>query len=74
MSDIGIEIMAQSQRWHFDGTSKKCPFLLKQLLTVHAVYQDELFSCAYCVLPNNKCITYKIIFEKLKERTLPDKG
>ena len=67
MSDFGIEIMAQSEKWHFDGTFKKCPKLLKQLLTVHAIYKDEFFSCAYCVLPDKTSKTYKIIFDKLKE-------
>jgi hypothetical protein len=41
MSDFGIEIMAQSEKWHFDGTLKKCQKLLKQLLTVHAIYKNE---------------------------------
>ena len=67
MSDTGIEIMSQSEKWLFDGTFDKCPKLLKQLLTVHAQYKDELFSCAYCVLPDKDSETYHTIFEKIKE-------
>ena len=67
MSDTGMEILAQSQRWHIDGTFKKCPKLLKQLLTFHAQYKNELFSCAYCVLPDKTTETYAIVFNKLKE-------
>ena len=36
MFDFGIYIMTQSEK--YDGTFKKCPFLLKQLLTAHAIY------------------------------------
>jgi uncharacterized protein YutD len=67
MSDFGIEIMAQSEKWHFNGTFKKCPKLLKQLLTVHDIYKNESFSCAYFVLPDKTSKTYKFIFDKLKE-------
>ena len=40
---------------------------MKQLLTIHAQFRDELFSCAYIVLPDKESETYSIIFNKLKE-------
>jgi hypothetical protein len=67
MSDFGIEIMAQSEKWHFNGIFKKCPKLLKQLLTVHDIYKNMSFSCVYFVLPDKTSKTYKFIFDKLKE-------
>ena len=46
MSDTGIEIMSQSEKWLFDGTFDKCPKTFKTTLTVHAEYKDASFSCA----------------------------
>ena len=66
MSDIGIEIMSTAENWHVDGTFSRCPELLKQLLTIHAEYKDELFSCAYMVLPDKDSKTYATIFSQLK--------
>ena len=66
MSDIGIEIMSTAEKWHVDGTFSRCPKFLKQLLTIHAEFKDELFSCAYMVLPDKDSRTYTTIFIQLK--------
>jgi hypothetical protein len=48
-SDIGLEILASSPKWHVDGTFQKCPKLFYQILTL---YKDEMIPVAYKVLPD----------------------
>jgi hypothetical protein len=45
-SDIGLEILANSPKWHVDGTFQKCPKLFYQILTIFALYKDEMIAVA----------------------------
>ena len=65
-SDIGAEILSQTEKWHIDGTFKKRPKLFYQILTIWALYNDELIACAYSVLPNKLTSTYLSLFEVIK--------
>ena len=39
-SDIGAEILSQTEKWHKDGTFKKRPKLFYQILTIWELYND----------------------------------
>ncbi|CAF1033769.1 unnamed protein product [Brachionus calyciflorus] len=43
-SDIQLEILAKSARWHIDGKFKSCPNLYKQLYIIHARLNEEMFA------------------------------
>ena len=74
ISDECIEILASSNRWHFDGTFKICPILFKQVFTIHAVYKSILIACAYMILPKKDKEIYLIAFTKLKEIIMSSRG
>jgi hypothetical protein len=64
-SDISLEILANSTKWHVDGTFQTCPKLFYQILTIHALYKDEMIACAYILLPDKLQTTYENVFEKI---------
>ncbi|CAF1005787.1 unnamed protein product, partial [Brachionus calyciflorus] len=58
MSPIGMKILANSTRWHLDGTFKTCPTHFHQILSIHGYYQNQMFPAAYILLQNKERETY----------------
>jgi hypothetical protein len=69
-SDLGLEILANSPKWHIDGTFQKCPKLFYQILTIFALYKDEMIAVAYIILPDKQQPSYQVVLDKLKELLL----
>ncbi|CAF1023023.1 unnamed protein product [Brachionus calyciflorus] len=72
MSPIGIKILQNSKRWHFDGTFKTCPRLFYQVLSVHGNYQNRILPADYILLQNKEQDTYIEGLSKLKEVLLKE--
>ncbi|CAF1068910.1 unnamed protein product, partial [Brachionus calyciflorus] len=64
-SKLQIEILSKSTRWHIDGTFKSCPNLYKQLFTVHALFEKEMYLCSFILLVNKTNDIYQKAFTEL---------
>ena len=63
-------MITSSPKWHVDGTFQKCPKLFYQILTIFALYKDEMIAVAYMVLPDKVQASYEVVLEKLKQLIL----
>ena len=59
-------MLAQSTRWHVDGTFKASPSIFGQLYLIHAWYKDEMNPCVFLLLPNRRKNTYLRMLRQLK--------
>ncbi|CAF0894096.1 unnamed protein product [Brachionus calyciflorus] len=50
LSDTAIEILQKAEEYHLDGKFKNSPKMFYQILTLHAVIQNQTFPCAYIFL------------------------
>ena len=67
-SNIGVELMGESEHWYADGTSKVCPEIIFQLYTIHAQRDGSIFPCLYALLPNKTEATYRRFFDQVFKR------
>ena len=72
VSDIGIHILAKSERWNADGTFKVVPKSkgFYQLYIIHAYYKHVLLPCLCALLSGKDTRDYKSLILKLKEAAL----
>ena len=58
-TDANLRHLSNADTWFCDGTFKSCPKLFKQIYTVHAQVDGEMFPLAYTLLPDKKQTTYE---------------
>lgn len=75
-SDIGIELLQESEHWFADGTFKVCPEVFFQVYTLHAERGGSIFPCVFALLPNKTEVTYRRfygeIFNRINHQNLQD--
>lgn len=64
-SDIGIQLLSESEHWYADGTFKVCPEVFFQLYTLHAQRGGSIFPCVFALLPNKTEATYRRFYEQI---------
>lgn len=64
-SDIGVQLLGESEHWYADGTFKVCPEIFFQLYTIHAQRDKQIFPCLYALLPNKTEATYRRFFDQV---------
>lgn len=64
-SDIGLQLLNESEHWYGDGTFKVCPEIYYQLYTLHAQRNGSIFPCIFALLPNKTEVTYRRFFEQI---------
>jgi hypothetical protein len=62
-SDIGLEILDNSPKWHKDGIFQKCPKLFYQILKIFTLYKDEIIAVAYIILPDKQQPSYLLLYK-----------
>ncbi|CAF0992211.1 unnamed protein product [Brachionus calyciflorus] len=67
MTPIGMKILSNSKRWHFDGSFKTCPTHFLQIFSVHGYYQNQMYPACYILLQNKERETYVEALTKMKE-------
>ena len=60
-SEIGLQILRESEHWYADGTFKVCPEIFYQLYNVGG----SIFPCVFSLLPNKTEATYRRFFEQI---------
>ncbi|CAF1250261.1 unnamed protein product [Rotaria sordida] len=66
-SDRQLDLLFQSPVVYMDGTFAKSPPHFKQIYIIHAVFIDICLPCVFCLLINKKAVTYRHIFDELKQ-------
>jgi hypothetical protein len=66
-SDIQLRILANSKRWHSDGTFDCAPEMFYQLYIIHARYKKQMLPCVYALLSHKTESIYKQLLGFLKE-------
>ena len=70
-SDIGLKVLAESKRWHSDGTFdtavqfKEDKF--QQFYLIHGLYKGHMIPCAFSLLTNKSTATYRCMLSELKD-------
>ena len=64
-SDIGVQLLGDSEHWYADETFKVYPEIFFQLYTVYAQRNDSIFPCIYGLLPNKTEVTYRRFFDQV---------
>jgi len=64
-SEIGIQLLSETEHWYADGTFKVCPEVFYQLYTLHAQSGGSIFPCVFALLPNKTEGTYRRFFEHI---------
>ncbi|RNA22895.1 hypothetical protein BpHYR1_015621 [Brachionus plicatilis] len=67
MFPIGMKILCNSVRWHFDGTFKTCLTYFLQIISFHGYYQNQMHPACYILLQNKERETYVEALSNLKE-------
>ncbi|CAF1349582.1 unnamed protein product [Rotaria sordida] len=67
-SDRQLDVLFHSPIIYMDGTFSKSPPHFTQIYIIHAIVFDICLPCAFCLLVNKKSVTYRHIFDELKQR------
>nr|CAD7427877.1 unnamed protein product [Timema monikensis] len=65
MSPVLSDVLQSTSRIHVDATFKVLPRQLqaKQLLTIHRIQNNKLFTCAYVIMTRKPIAGYSLVFE-----------
>jgi hypothetical protein len=70
-SDVGLKILAESKRWHADGTFDTAVHFekdkFKQFYLIHGMYKGHMLPCAFALLTNKTITTYRCLISELKD-------
>jgi hypothetical protein len=72
-SPSGLKMMSRSEIWTIDGTFSVVPKPFTQLYSFMAELDGYSYPCIFCLLPNKKGPSYKIVFETVRDK-LAEKG
>lgn len=65
--DFLVKLASSDEIW-MDGTFYACPSLFKQLYTIHALVNNQMFCMVYALLPGFSADVYKDLFRFLQDR------
>ena len=60
-SEIGLQLLRESEHWYADGTFKVCSEIFYQLYTIHGQRNGQIFPVVFCLLPNKTQSTYRML-------------
>ncbi len=72
-SQAGLKLMARGETWTMDGTFSVVPKPFSQLYTIMTEIDGYSYPCAFCLLPNKKAPSYRIVMETIRDK-LAEKG
>jgi len=65
-SKAGLQLMQHANSWGSDGTFSTCPAPFFQVYVFTAELSGRSYSTIFCLLPNKKADTYRVVFEQLR--------
>jgi hypothetical protein len=72
-SKEGLKLMARAEIWTMDGTFSVVPNPFTQLYSFLAEIDGYSYPCVFCLLPDKKGHSYKIVMETIRDK-LAEKG
>jgi hypothetical protein len=71
VSDVGLQVLAASKRWHSDGTFDAAVVLHEesflQFYMIHALYKNEMIPCVFALLTYKTKEIYRRLIGELKD-------
>ena len=73
-SDVGLKVLAESKRWHVDGTFYTAVQFEKdkfqKFYLIHGMYKGHLLPCTFALSTNKTITTYRCLKSELKDAKL----
>ena len=67
-SEIGLQLLRESEHWYADGTFKVSPEIFYQFYTIHGQRNGQIFPVVFCLLPNKTKATYRRMLQQVFDR------
>ena len=66
----GIHFLSNNSHWFMDEMFKLCPKIFYQLYTIHALSNNQVFSCVFALLLNKNEAAYNRLFTEVKNAVI----